>query len=270
MTYHWVDPARAGIFGPSPAVRRELLVQVWYPAQPNPAAPRTPYLPDAGAVMGALAHLHHLPGSLFTHFRYARTNAVSNAPVDVGAPRYPVLLFLEGVTGFRQMNTFQVEELVSHGYIVAAIDQPGIAAAVVFPGGRQAAGLPVAQLRPLIRASYAPGASPSLGPDRASDNAGIVPYLAQDVRFVLDQLTALNKAAPNGRLTGRLDLGRTGILGVPLGGIVAAEGYRRDPRLRACVVLDAPMPAAVPVMAIQSFFRSVLNWPSWRRHRPRR
>jgi len=35
-------------------------------------------------------------------------------------------MFLEGVTGFQQMNMFQGEELVSHGYIVVAIDQPGV------------------------------------------------------------------------------------------------------------------------------------------------
>ena len=39
-------------------------------------------------------------------------------------PSYPVLIFLEGLGAFRQMSTFQVEELVSHGYIVVAIDQP--------------------------------------------------------------------------------------------------------------------------------------------------
>ena len=244
-TYQWVDTARLDLFRPSPQ-RRALLVQVWYPAAPqNPVAPRTPYLPDAGAVTGAFAHLQHLPAFLFAHFRFARTNAVADAPVAAGTPRYPVLLFLEGATGFRQMNTFQVEELVSHGYIVAAIDQPGTAAAVVFPGGHPVAGLPVAQLRPLIRASYVPGASLRLGPGRALANAGIVPYLAQDVRFVLDRLTALNQADPTGRLSGRLDLRRIGVFGVSLGGIVAAEACYRDARLGACLVLDAPMPAAV-------------------------
>jgi hypothetical protein len=39
------------------------------------------------------------------------------------------------------MNTFQVEELVSHGYIIVAIDQPYAAASVVFPDGRQVFGL---------------------------------------------------------------------------------------------------------------------------------
>ena len=42
------------------------------------------------------------------------------------------------------MTTYPVEELVSHGYIVAAIDQPGAAAAVVFPDGRQVSGMTLA------------------------------------------------------------------------------------------------------------------------------
>ena len=50
---------------------------------------------------------------------------------------YPVLIFMEGLNGLRQMNTFQVEELVSHGYTVAAIDQPYAGAEVVFPDGGQ-------------------------------------------------------------------------------------------------------------------------------------
>src|SRR3546814_14084241 len=65
-------------------------------------------------------------------------------------PSHPVLIFLHGFLGVRQHNTYQIEELVSHGYIVAAIDQPYAAAAVVFPDGREVQGLDVARLLPLI------------------------------------------------------------------------------------------------------------------------
>jgi hypothetical protein len=50
-----------------------------------------------------------------------------------------VLIFSHGRGGYRQHNTMQVEELVSHGYIVAAIDHPYAATGVVFPDGRIAA-----------------------------------------------------------------------------------------------------------------------------------
>jgi hypothetical protein len=73
----------------------------------------------------------------------------------------------------------------------------------------------------------------------------IVPYLAQDVSFTLDQLTALNEADPNGILTGRLDMQRVGAFGVSLGGIVVGDACLREPRLRACLVMDAPMSSDV-------------------------
>ena len=197
-----------------------------------------------GVALAAGCRLQHLPAFRFGHFRYAITDAVAAASVAAAEANYPVLLFLEGVTGFRQMNAFQVEELVSRGYIVAALDQPGTAAALVFPGGRRVTGQPVAQLRPLIQASSAPGAGGPPTPGRAGADSGLVAYLARDVGFVLDQLAALNRADPAGRLTGRLDLARTGVFDVSLGGIMAAEACRQDPHLRACLVLDALMPTA--------------------------
>jgi predicted dienelactone hydrolase len=62
-----------------------------------------------------------------------------------------------------------------------------------------------------------------------------------DVRFVLDQLAALNHSDPNGILTGRLELQSVGAFGVSLGGIVVGEACRLESRLRACLVMDAPM-----------------------------
>ena len=44
------------------------------------------------------------------------------------------------------------------------------------------------------------------------EDNGIIPYLAKDVVFVLDQIKALNRADPNGSLTGKLDLQRVACL----------------------------------------------------------
>jgi hypothetical protein len=244
LTYHWVDADRPEVFAADPNARRELMVQIWYPARGDPSSPRAPYLPDAGAVLPVFLRLHHVPEFLFRHLQHATSNAIPSAAVADDEPGYPVLIFLEGTTGFRQMNTFQVEELVSHGYIVAAIDQPYAAASVVFPDGRQAVMLPIEQTQPLIRQSYIPAQpAPTLN-GRAFED-GIISYFAQDVIFTLDQLTALNQADPNGILTGRLDLQRAGAFGVSLGGIVGSEACRLEPRLRACLMMDSPMPTSV-------------------------
>jgi hypothetical protein len=225
LTYHWVDADRPEAFTADPADRRELMVQLWYPATPDPAAPRAPYVRDAAALASAMTPLPELtPQQLHD----VTTDAVESAPVADDQPSYPVLLFLEGIRfAYRQQNTFQVEELVSHGHVVAAIDQPYVAATVVFPDGRQAA--------------YDPRWEP---PHSAFMDAHI-PYLAQDASFALDQLTALNQADPNGILTGRLDLGRAGLLGMSMGAVVGGEACRLEPRLRAGLLMDAMMPAEV-------------------------
>jgi predicted dienelactone hydrolase len=244
LTYHWVDSGRPEVFTADPKDRRELMVQLWYPAKPDRSSPRAPWVQDANALSADLAGVLHLPGFTFGHVRQVTSNAVASAPVADDRPSYPVLLFLEGSTGFRQMNTFQVEELVSHGYIVAAVDQPFTAGYVVYPDGRQADGLPRDQLEALVRQSYRPvEAAPTLNDQAFAD--GIVPYLAHDASFTLDQLAALNQGDPAGILAGRLDLRRAGIFGVSLGGIVGAEACRLEPRLRACLVMDAPMPTHV-------------------------
>jgi predicted dienelactone hydrolase len=204
---------------------------------------------DADVVMAVFAHIHAKPEFIFGHFKYVATNAMLSVPVAANKPSYPVILFLEGVTGFRQMNTFQVEELVSHGYIVAAIDQPGAAADVVFPDGHQVVGLSLDQMG-LIRQSYLPAEQAPILNGQVLKN-GIIPYLAQDVTFTLNQLRALNESDPNGALTGRLDLQHIGTFGVSLGGIIVGEACRLEPRLRACLMMDAPMPADVVQSGLQ-------------------
>jgi hypothetical protein len=57
LTYHWVDAGRPEVFTADPNDHRELIVRVWYPAQPSPSAPRAPYVQDAGALAPGLARL---------------------------------------------------------------------------------------------------------------------------------------------------------------------------------------------------------------------
>jgi predicted dienelactone hydrolase len=254
LTYHWVDSDRTDVFSSDANARRELMVQIWYPAKAtgpsSSPSPRAPYVQDANALANALARLKNLPTALFGQFKYVITHAVPSAPVADENANYPVLIFLEGAIGFRQMNTFQVEELVSRGYIVAAIDQPRTAAVVVFPDGREVGALPLDQMTPLIRQSHSPAAiAPSY--NGQTFEKGIVAYLAQDVSFTLNRLATLNLADPNAILTGRLDLSRVGTFGVSLGGIVGSEACRIEQRLRACLFMDAPMPVKVVESGLQ-------------------
>jgi pimeloyl-ACP methyl ester carboxylesterase len=245
LTYHWIDTSRVDIFAVDASARRELMAQVWYPADIDPATIHAPYMQDADTVMAAFARVHGKPPFFFRQFKYVTTNAVTAARVADGQTTYPVLIVPVSATGLRQMNTFQVEELVSHGYIVVAIDQPGAAADVVFQDGREVVGVPVLQLQALIRPSHIPGATAPLLQGRVLEARSIVPFLTQDVSFALDQLAALNLADQNHVLTKRLDLQRVGAFGVSLGGIVTGAACLHEPRVRACLMMDAPMTSEV-------------------------
>lgn len=235
LTYDWVDAARPEIFTADPANRRELMVQVWYPVQGSKSAKRARYVND-GLALAPLAGLLHLPRFVFQHLKYVMTDAVPAAPAAPGAANYPVLVLSHGRGGFRQESTSQVEEMVSHGYIVAAIDHTYAAAGVDFPDGRGV----------------------SLDPrmlDRKSEDS-FIPFLAQDVSFTLNQLAEINRSDPRGILTGRLDLQRTGMFGLSLGGEITADACRFDPRLKACLIMDVWMPADV----VQAGLRQPTMW----------
>ncbi|MGF1571007.1 MAG: alpha/beta hydrolase family protein [Nodosilinea sp.] len=236
LTYHWLDANRQEIFSADPHDRRELMVQIWYPTRGGSASPRAPYMQHPEALASAL-RLLHLPEFIFGHFQYVTTHAIPSAPLADEDFSYPVLIFLSGRAGYRQSNTFQIEELVSHGYIVAGIDQPYAAAGVVFPDGR------LVSMDPRM---YDPA---RIGHPAFLD--GVIPFLAQDVSFTLEQLASLNQSDPNGILSGRLNLKRAGILGVSLGGILSGEACLHELRLRACLVMDAFMSTQVVHSGLQ-------------------
>ena len=251
VTYHWIDTSRPELFTHNgPNDHRELMAQVWYPTRNEPSAPRTLYIQDAESVTPALARLTNLPGFLFSHFKYVTTNAVAAAPLADDQPNYPVLIFLSGLDGFRSVNTFQIEDLVSHGYIVVGLDQPGVVAMVHFPDGHQISGLPKDQIQPLIDQSVEPHQPTPTFNGQAMPN-GIIPYFGQDVSFALDQLSLLNRSDPNHILTGHLDLENAGTFGISLGGMNAAEACLNDSRLKACLIMDVYLPADVVKEGLQ-------------------
>lgn len=246
LTYHWIDNQRMEVFSANPEDHRELIAQIWYPTKKGTAPASAPYLQDSAIISAKLAELLNLPKFTLSHFQYITTNAKTSVPIADTETSYPVLIFLEGLTGYRQMNTYQVEELVSHGYIVVAIDQPYIASEMVFPDGRQVTGLSKEQLNILIQQSITPlEKSPNL--NGRLFPMGIIPYFAQDVIFTLNQFAKVN----DNMFNGRMDLQRIGVFGVSLGGIVAAEAALLEPRIRACLVMDAPMPANVVEKGLQ-------------------
>jgi hypothetical protein len=164
--------------------------------------------------------------SLFT----ARTHTIARAQLSGAQGKYPVLVFLPGLGMKVFIYTALIEELVSYGYVVAAVEPSYDTSVVVFPDGR------------IIEESDnwnvyidgAPDAAARFHLDRINVNAA-------DNSFVLNQLEKLNAGNLKSSAVsfkGRLDLRRAGALGHSQGGLAARRSCQIDKRWKACVNLD--------------------------------
>ena len=236
--YSWTDPTRPEPFTADPGDHRELVVQLWYPTT-GQGAPQ-PYL-DSSEPIRVLAKRLHVPASLLGNVEHAPTHALRDAPASEG--RFPVLINPAGLLVFRDASLFWIEELASHGYVVVGLDQPGTAAATLLSGGRviRAIDEPVFDRYMPLALSHASDQSPAL--NGVALPGGVIPFLADDLRFVLSQAEILDHNDPI--LAGHIDTGRAGAFGMSLGGYVAPEACYRDQRLRACLAVDAGKTVAV-------------------------
>ena len=194
---------------------RELVVQLWYPAQPS---------------HNRLARYREPreTNTLSSYQSVLRTNSRLDAPVaSAGAP-FPVILFNHGWRGRRTNDTFLTEELASQGYVVASIDHTYNAGLVAFPDGRVVQG----------NAANDIDAPESSTPERvrAVWNRELAKWVA-DQRFVLDRLEAMNRAAGSPWF-GLLDTERAGAIGHSFGGAAATAVCAEDRRVRAAVNMD--------------------------------
>ncbi|TCC58128.1 hypothetical protein E0H73_27775 [Kribbella pittospori] len=226
---HLIDQSRPD---PSmPSGRRELMISIWYPASVVGSAPFAKYMParTAKEVDNTWTGEYGLalpPGS----FDFAGTETHSRVDAPMQPMRHPVVLFSPGYQYSRFVNTAQVEELASRGYVVVTMDHTH-ETPVEFPGGRFLPGVPASQL-----------------PDPVFTRKAVETRTA-DARFVLDQLELIaagqNPGAegndlPPGMAAG-LDLRRVGMFGFSLGGYATANTLLEDRRISAGLDLDGTL-----------------------------
>src|SRR5262245_48896002 len=125
-SYDWVDAERAELYSADPATRRELVVWLWYPADPAADGARAPYLPDGWKPAGEFLGLQ--TDGLDAH-------SIGDAPVVSGADRFPVVVL--SPSGFPPLFLGALaEEVASHGYVVAGVNHTYETTVTVFSDGR--------------------------------------------------------------------------------------------------------------------------------------
>lgn len=227
---------------------RELVAQVWYPADSS-RGETAPYIPDPALIAAMKREEYNNIGTdVIDGWRNVRTHAVLDAPILTARGRLPLLFFSHGFGMSRSNYTSIIEDLASHGYIVVAIDHP-YAGLSTLPDGR------------VLSFKDAPG-----GEDLELVNGLRIEAMGRDVSFTLDSMADPDREI--GRFAGQLDLERTGMLGHSLGGAAALWTGEHDPRIKACVDLDGDLWGKMQAEGVGRPFLVMLNQPPEHRRPP--
>lgn len=249
FTTQLVDETRPEIYTEDPNDNREVMVQVWYPAADRTGEPAY-YLPDLDVAGPVIAEQFGLPAFLLNHINLTELDVWQGAPAaNDGAP-FPVIIFSHGLSGIRMQNTAMVRELVSHGYIVGAVDHTYGNALSVFPDGRVFI--------------YDPTRLFTDGRSTPAEANPLVRQWADDMAFLLDTMAGWN--AEEGQvLNGRFDFNHVGIFGHSTGGGATVQFCLQDNRCQAGVGLDSwvlPVGEAVLTQELAQPFMFI-GTPEW-------
>lgn len=209
---------------------RELFIQFWYPSENVLGLNKSPYMPQvinfAQKTLGAKKNF--IPVSIFDEFKYFTTNSVENAPIK--EDKFPVLIFSHGLGSVCSLNTANIEELASHGYIVVGVNHTFSSYCTHLSDGKE---IPCHDkfkipLMKIIKEKL----------------FGHVEFLEcelkvwlDDVTFTLDELEKINNDKDS-FFYQKLDLGNIGIFGHSFGGALSAEVCAKEKRIKAGASLD--------------------------------
>lgn len=227
--YDWTDSATVDTLAPSPMTKRELLIWIWYPADPRQSGATDDYLPATmrSAVERSLGTL--LGQFLTRDLSKVHAHSLRDSPVSSQEASYPVVILRAGASGEVWNYSALAEDLASHGYIIVGFDAPYRTNVVAFPDGRVMTRLPANNPELCLGLAV-------LEQERCVSK--LLAAWTSDMAFVLDRLVQLNISDPSGRFSGRLDMTRVGVVGHSLGGAAVLEFCHEDPRCKAGINLD--------------------------------
>lgn len=222
---YWVDSTRDEVLTPESGDKRGVLVSIWYPAQP-PVHGSLRYHPHPVTLASDMGARIGMPGFTLWNLSRAGTHSAASPSFNQRQGRAPLLLFSHGFGGTRMQNTFEFEQLASHGYVVASVEHPYSSVGTVLPDGRH---------DPLTTAAMM---------QSDTGRRRLLGIWTADMRFALDRLTSGKTHDAADSVTGHLQVDRVGVFGHSFGGAAAAETVARDQRVKAGIDMDGP-PAGV-------------------------
>ncbi|MCK5076083.1 MAG: hypothetical protein KAR38_06885, partial [Calditrichia bacterium] len=257
-----IDNNRNEIFAPDTTQKRELPVQVWYPAVPDKNAKPEPYLKDSKTISKIFARSQGVPFLPFIleHLNLVKTHSYPDAQISKGNLKFPVIIFSHGLMQFYKFNTSLMEELVSNGYVVFSISHPYDTPCAIYPdqsikiyGKKNNIEDDANTHKPKTEQKMQEVYEKLQKTDNLNEQRLLYREFyalqprwwnlsndvwLQDTRFFIDKLDSLNEK----QFDGQLDLNQIGVMGFSFGGGTAGLMAMTDGRVKAGINLDAWQP----------------------------
>lgn len=225
----FTDSARKEIYSENSDENRKLVVRFYYPSLQSSDQKKYSFLgkkmPYFQQYMANKYHLTNATTKLL--FGNIPTHAYENAPLADNQNIYPVVLFSHGGLGFpSDMYSAILENLASHGYIVAAIDHPYFNGLTVYNDGKVITEQKLSsQFNKMSQA------------EQKVFLSTIVDTFKTDMKFMVDELATLNENQES-IFYHHMNLDRLAAMGHSAGGTSAIEFCRNDNRCKAAIDLD--------------------------------
>ena len=225
---------------------RKIAVQMWYPAS-NISDSLYPYI-DNKIKMKYISEQLGIPQKILQGLERVKTNSYFKAPIVNN--EFPVILFSHGLGGTKTQNSINIEYLVSHGYVVIAIDHSYDALITILDDN-------------IANFNSEPGWNANIADFRSdpgwnteTDNITEeefwevrLPQIntrSRDVSFVIDELEKLKKQ--NFYIAKSCNIRKIGVFGHSFGGGTGIVASYSDNRILSCLNLDGwiePVPEKI-------------------------
>ena len=218
-----VDSSRTNWYKKGYGDYRKIMTQVWYPSVISETDKKSKYIDN----INALTETIKLQGYSIPEILTKQIGSVDCTSWDSSQPvkheTFPIIIFSHGHGGLRTQNTNQIEELVSHGYIVIAPDHTFDSGFIEFPDGEIA---------------YSLTATPydSTYIETAEIFYTRFGYRTDDIKFILNQILTFN--IYDDKIFPIMNQDKIGIFGHSFGGMTSFySGYHFN-QIKSCYALD--------------------------------
>ncbi|MEM8890418.1 MAG: hypothetical protein AAGD28_20750, partial [Bacteroidota bacterium] len=199
--FHFVDESREEMLTKDSLDKRELMLQFSFPIQKD-----SNLVPD-----------------LYPNSKRVSTQSVKGVEIVKDGQKFPLIIYSSGAGGNRFSNTQQIEELVSHGYLVLAIDHTFLVDSH-FPDGRKIKAFDFdVDFSDLSREDFMKQIS--LG------------MRTKDMLSSLEKLKEISRDSTHSFFN-RIDFENIGLFGWSIGGAAVGEICLTHPEFKAGVNLD--------------------------------